>query len=123
MHSTLEHCPDADFTFPVSFNAKEHTVYVRQRPYLHEFLQSVSKMFRIVIFTASQSIYAEQLLDNLDPDKSIISQRIYRESCVFSDGIYTKDLSILGIDMAKVFIIDNSPQVIHQVPIFTIFFI
>lgn len=68
-------------------------------------------MFKIVIFTASQSIYAEQLLDILDPDKRIISQRVYRESCIFSDGSYTKDLTILGVDLAKVVIIDNSPQV------------
>ncbi|GFY88627.1 SCP1-like small phosphatase 4 [Actinidia rufa] len=26
VHSTLEHCDDADFTFPVFFNMKEHTV-------------------------------------------------------------------------------------------------
>ncbi|CAA6661304.1 unnamed protein product [Spirodela intermedia] len=111
VHSTLEHCADADFTFPVFFNMKEHTVYVRRRPYLHEFLERVAQMFKIVIFTASQSIYAEQLLDMLDPDKRIISQRVYRESCIFSDGSYTKDLTILGVDLAKVVIIDNSPQV------------
>lgn len=69
-------------------------------------------MFEVVIFTASQSIYAEQLLDILDPDRKLFSQRMYRESCIFSDGNYTKDLTILGIDLAKVVIIDNSPQVL-----------
>ncbi|MQM01551.1 hypothetical protein Taro_034307, partial [Colocasia esculenta] len=112
VHSTLEHCADADFTFPVFFNMKEHTVYVRRRPYLHVFLERVAQLFEIVIFTASQSIYAEQLLDILDPGKKLISQRIYRESCIFSEGSYTKDLTILGVDLAKVVIIDNSPQVI-----------
>lgn len=68
-------------------------------------------MFEIIVFTASQSIYAEQLLDILDPDKMLIGRRIYRESCIFSDGSYTKDLTVLGIDLAKVAIIDNSPQV------------
>ncbi|XP_068484009.1 uncharacterized protein [Phaseolus vulgaris] len=111
VHSTLEHCDDADFTFTVFFNMKEYTVYVKQRPYLHAFLERVSEMFEVVIFTASQSIYAKQLLDILDPEGRFISRRMYRESCLFSDGNYTKDLTILGVDLAKVAIIDNSPQV------------
>lgn len=111
VHSTVEHCDDADFTFPVFFNNKEHTVYVRKRPHLQTFLEKVAQMFEIIIFTASQSIYAAQLLDILDPKKKIISHRMYRESCVFSGGSYTKDLSILGVDLARVAIIDNSPQV------------
>ncbi|XP_059438021.1 uncharacterized protein LOC132170892 isoform X3 [Corylus avellana] len=111
VHSTLEHHDDADFTFTVFFNMKEHTVYVKQRPYLHMFLEKVAEMFEVVIFTASQSIYAEQLLDTLDPDGKLISRRVYRESCIFADGSYTKDLTVLGVDLAKVAIIDNSPQV------------
>ncbi|XWS15919.1 hypothetical protein CRYUN_Cryun34aG0043500 [Craigia yunnanensis] len=111
VHSTLEHCDDADFTFTVFFNMKEHTVYVKQRPHVQTFLEKVAEMFEVVIFTASQSIYAEQLLDILDPDRKIISRRVYRESCIFSDGSYTKDLTVLGVDLAKVAIIDNSPQV------------
>lgn len=111
VHSSLEHCDDADFTFRVLFDFKEHTVYVKQRPYLKEFLERVSEMFQIVVFTASQSIYAKQLLDILDPDGKIISRRAYRESCVFADGSYTKDLTVLGVDLAKVVIIDNCPQV------------
>ncbi|KAL7242144.1 hypothetical protein ACSBR1_014668 [Camellia fascicularis] len=111
VHSTLEHCEDADFSFPVFFNMKEHTVYVKQRPYLQMFLGRVAEMFEIVVFTASQSIYAEQLLDILDPDRKLISRRAYRESCIFSDGSYTKDLTVLGVDLAKIAIIDNSPQV------------
>ncbi|KAJ8761186.1 hypothetical protein K2173_001242 [Erythroxylum novogranatense] len=111
VHSTLEHCDDADFTFTIFFNMKEHIVYVKQRPYLHAFLERVADMFEVVIFTASQSIYAGQLLDILDPEKKLISRRVYRESCIFSDGTYTKDLTVLGVDLAKVAIIDNSPQV------------
>ncbi|XP_039122164.1 uncharacterized protein LOC120258796 [Dioscorea cayenensis subsp. rotundata] len=111
VHSTLEPCEDADFSFPVFFNLKQHMVYVKRRPYLQIFLERVAQMFEIIVFTASQSIYAEQLLDILDPDKMLIGRRIYRESCIFSDGSYTKDLTVLGIDLAKVAIIDNSPQV------------
>ncbi|KAI3498067.1 hypothetical protein L1887_33793 [Cichorium endivia] len=111
VHSSLEHCDDADFSFQVFSSLKEHTVYVKQRPYLRAFLEKVAEMFHVVIFTASQSIYAKQLLDILDPNGNIISRRAYRESCIFTDGSYTKDLTVLGVDLAKIAIIDNSPQV------------
>ncbi|KAJ4961654.1 hypothetical protein NE237_021564 [Protea cynaroides] len=110
VHSTLEHCIDADFTFLVNFNLKEHTVYVRRRPYLKDFMERVASLFEIIIFTASQSIYAEKLLNVLDPKRRIFRHRVYRESCVFVEGNYLKDLSVLGRDLARVIIIDNSPQ-------------
>uniref|UniRef100_A0A0D6R111 FCP1 homology domain-containing protein n=1 Tax=Araucaria cunninghamii TaxID=56994 RepID=A0A0D6R111_ARACU len=110
VHSTLEQCNDADFTFPVHFNLKEHTVYVRCRPYLQLFMDRVAGMFEIIVFTASQSIYAEQLLNVLDPKRKLIRHRVYRESCVFVEGNYLKDLTVLGRDLAQVAIIDNSPQ-------------
>ncbi|KAF3431050.1 hypothetical protein FNV43_RR25780 [Rhamnella rubrinervis] len=110
VHSTLEPCDDADFTFPVNFNLQEHTVYVRCRPHLRDFLDRVSNLFEIIIFTASQSIYAEQLLNVLDPKRKIFRHRVYRDSCVYVEGNYLKDLTILGRDLARVIIIDNSPQ-------------
>ncbi|XP_076960363.1 uncharacterized protein LOC143636734 [Bidens hawaiensis] len=111
VHSTLEPCDDSDFSFTVFVDFKEHAVHVKRRPYLKEFLERVSEMFEVMVFTASQSIYANQLLDILDPDGKFISSRAYRESCVFADGTYTKDLTVLGLDLAKVAIIDNCPQV------------
>lgn len=115
VHSTLEPCDDADFTFSVNFNLKEHTVYVRCRPHLRDFLDRVSGLFEIIIFTASQSIYAEQLLNVLDPKRKIFRHRVYRDSCVFVDGNYLKDLSVLGRDLSRVIIIDNSPQVKNKI--------
>ncbi|KAL5552601.1 hypothetical protein UlMin_040002 [Ulmus minor] len=110
VHSTLEPCEDADFSFPVNFNLQEHIVHVRCRPHLRDFLERVASLFEIIIFTASQSIYAEQLLNVLDPKRKIFRHRVYRDSCVFVEGNYLKDLSILGRDLSRVIIIDNSPQ-------------
>lgn len=110
VHSTLEPCNDADFSFPVNFNLKDHTVYVRCRPHLKDFMERVASLFEIIVFTASQSIYAEQLLNVLDPKRRVFRHRVFRESCVFVEGNYLKDLSVLGRDLAHVIIIDNSPQ-------------
>lgn len=43
-------------------------LYVRKRPHLDHFLDEVSELFEVVVFTASHRAYADKLLDILDPD-------------------------------------------------------
>jgi CTD small phosphatase-like protein 2 len=112
VHSTLDGAAGehSDFVFPVSLGSITHMVAVRKRPHLHTFLESMARHFEIVVFTASQQIYAEQLLDIVDPNGEYIRHRIYRDSCVVWEGNYLKDLTVLGRDLAHTIIVDNSPQ-------------
>jgi carboxy-terminal domain RNA polymerase II polypeptide A small phosphatase len=82
---------------------------VAKRPGVDEFLVEMAKYYEIVIYTASLNKYADPLLDLLDTHK-VIRTRLFRESCVYFEGNYVKDLSLLDRDLSQSIIIDNSPS-------------
>ena len=52
------------------YNETEYTVYARRRPHFEHFMAEVIKCgFEVIVFTASQRVYADALLDLLDPGK------------------------------------------------------
>ncbi|KAL3925963.1 MAG: hypothetical protein SGILL_000064 [Bacillariaceae sp.] len=69
VHCTVEAVDDADLVFPVVFHGITYQVHVRLRPYLHEFLEKIAGKFEVIVFTASQKVYANELLNLIDPGK------------------------------------------------------
>lgn len=110
VHCTVEPIPNPDLVFPVAFNGTVYQVYVRKRPYLDYFLETVAKTFEVVVFTASQKVYADVLLDQIDPGKKFIDHRLFREACLLVQGNYLKDLEVLGRNNNKTVLVDNSPH-------------
>jgi RNA polymerase II subunit A small phosphatase-like protein len=107
VHSCFQPVNNADFVIPIVIEGCKHTVYVLKRPFVDDFLTEMGKIYEIVVFTASVSLYANPLLDLLDTNK-VISHRLFREHCTFLDGSYVKDLSRLGRELSHTIIVDNS---------------
>ena len=109
VHCSIDKVENCDLIFPVIFNGENYKVYMNKRPYFKQFLQAVSEIFEVVIFTASQQCDADKLLNLVDPDNKYIHHRLFRQHCINVEGNFVKDLRVLGRDLAKTMIVDNSP--------------
>lgn len=91
--------------------------WVRKRPYLEDFLASVAKDWEVIIMTAGIEDYAKPIIAEFDRNK-VVSYSLYRDSCSCdkSDGIIYKDLSILGRDINRTVIVDNTPTCYKKHP-------
>jgi len=122
VHCTVEPIEHPDHCFNVHFNGEDFKVHVRKRPHLEHFLQTVSELFEVIVFTASQKVYADTLLDIIDPEKKYVQYRLFRDACLPVEGNFLKDLGVLGRELSQVVLIDNSPyaygyQVDNGIPI------
>jgi len=109
VHSSFQPVESASFIITVVIDGTVHNVYVLKRPGVDDFLIRMAQCYELIIYTASLSKYADPLLDLLDPEQTI-SKRLFRENCVFFEGHYVKDLSLLQRDISQTIIVDNSPM-------------
>ncbi|CAD8077351.1 unnamed protein product [Paramecium sonneborni] len=129
LDETLIHCNERDnklydTILTVHINKKQQVLAkINVRPNAVEILKKLSQHFELIVFTASNKIYAKSVIDYLDPKNDIFAHRLYRESCILtSGGIHVKDLRILNRNLERMVIIDNSAcnfswQIDNGVPI------
>lgn len=116
LDETLVHCcedlnlADPDVILPITFPTGEIVqAGINIRPYAIECLREVNKDFEVFVFTASHPCYANVVLDYLDPNKELIHQRFFRDSCINMGGVYIKDLRIFANrNLKDIIIVDNA---------------
>ncbi|KAL4656082.1 CTD small phosphatase-like protein 2-B [Arapaima gigas] len=108
--TSLSVIEDAEYTFRIFFQNHEYKVYMKLRPHVKEFLQSMSKIFEMLVYTSAKKEYAEKILKILDPRKKLFRHCLYQEDCLCVLGHYVKDLGILERDLAKTVALDNAPH-------------
>ncbi|KAF7686238.1 RNA polymerase II subunit A C-terminal domain phosphatase [Silurus meridionalis] len=61
----------------------EPMLHTRLRPYCKEFLEKISKMYELHVFTFGSRLYAHTIAGFLDPEKKLFSHRILsRDECI-----------------------------------------
>jgi RNA polymerase II subunit A small phosphatase-like protein len=98
----------SDVVIQIELENEMHDIHVMVRPGVKEFLEKMSKIYEIVIFTASVSKYADPLLNIIDK-KGYCPYRLFREHCSLINTTFVKDLQRLGRDIKNIIIVDNSP--------------
>ena len=98
----------SDLILNVELEKTMKEIHVLIRPGVEDFLNRMSKTFEIIIFTASLSKYANQLIDILDK-KRVCQFRLFRENCTFINGAFIKDLKNINRNLKDVILLDNSP--------------
>ncbi|XP_077290479.1 tiny tim 50 [Arctopsyche grandis] len=83
----------------------------KKRPGLDSFLEALSSTaYEIVIFTTENPLMIWPIIEQLDPNSTKITYRLFRDSTHFIDGVHVKNLDNLNRDLSKVIAIDWNPQ-------------
>lgn len=105
----------------VVLDLDETLVYARDgplyaRPGLQDFLRLLGQRTEGVAWTAGVRAYAQAVVRNIDREGHL-KHCVYRHAKWFSGGAgYTKDLKLLGRDLDKTIIVENTPDCIRYYP-------
>ena len=111
VHSYFDKYPPRkpDISFEIMLDGKNVQVYTLVRPGAIEFLEKISDLYEIVIFTASLSLYALPIINFIDKNKKC-DFKLFREHCSSFNNGFIKDLKRLSRDLNNLIILDNNPN-------------
>ena len=83
---------------------------VRTRPFLFEFLESISNYYEIILFTCSTKNYTDSIVKAIEYKKKYFDYIFYRQHIMCYKNDFVKDLTRIGRPLNSIIIIDNMPQ-------------
>ena len=98
-----------DISFEITIDNKKLKVNTLVRPGAIEFLEKMSEIFEIVIFTASLRLYALPIINFIDK-KNKCEFKLFREHCSILNNGFIKDLKKLSRDLNNLILLDNNPK-------------
>ena len=81
-----------------------------QRHYLKHMCRLLEGLVEVVLWTASTEETGRPVVDQIDPKGTFFHHVVFRSAKWFSSVTHTKDLTLLGRDMERVVIIENTPN-------------
>lgn len=72
------------YDLTLSFSSGKIGVFLRL--FLAEFLEQLSQIFEIVLYTSSKETYVQKILQKIDPNKIYFKQILNRKNCVLVNG-------------------------------------
>jgi RNA polymerase II subunit A small phosphatase-like protein len=109
VHATLARPAACDLELRICYGDRPVMIYVQKRPGVDTFFRSVCCEFDVFVFTASLLEYAAPVVQAILP--CFPRERILtRAQCSLVNGVIVKDLRIFRRDLARVLLVDNTPQ-------------
>eukprot|EP00824_Muranothrix_gubernata_P010227 TRINITY_DN23151_c0_g1_i1.p1 TRINITY_DN23151_c0_g1~~TRINITY_DN23151_c0_g1_i1.p1 ORF type:complete len:431 (-),score=77.89 TRINITY_DN23151_c0_g1_i1:67-1359(-) len=115
LDETLIHCcediSERSEVVPVKLQTGEIVkAGINVRPFIRDCIEELMiNNCENILFTASQRCYADPMIDHLEKDGQLFDYRLYRDSCIKTpQGLYVKDLRVLGRPLEKTILIDNA---------------
>ena len=84
--------------------------YVRIRPFLFGFLEEISQLYELIIFTNSEKEYADSVIEAIEHERTYFDHVLYRQHAIIVGVEFVKDLTRIGRPLNATIIIDNMPQ-------------
>ena len=97
--------PPKSDNFPVQI--KKRKLFIAVRPGLRQFLEQISQVYEIFIYTYAEKEYADKVLNIIAPEIDN-DHRLYREHCVKFHGYSVKDLRNLHRPLNRVILVDDT---------------